>query len=106
MCAKIESSSFDYRRIWHLALSAQVAGLHRAVPSTTLDKACMQLLCIIAKYAKMSTIFCAGKIDVYTIRYRVRFRPGTQTEFVTSLPPAARRKKYVHNSSLDISTKS
>ncbi len=30
--------SIHYRRIWHLAF-AQVAGLHRAVPSTTLDKA-------------------------------------------------------------------
>jgi len=42
----IESSSFVCRRIWHLAkfLLTQVAGFHRAVPSTTLDKACMQLL--------------------------------------------------------------
>ena len=33
------NSSFDFRRrIWHLMLLAQVAGLHRAVPSTSLDK--------------------------------------------------------------------
>ena len=42
----IESSSFVCRRIWHLAkaFTLQVAGFHRAVPSTALDKAGMQLL--------------------------------------------------------------
>ena len=34
----IESSSLVCRRIWHLSF-CQVAGFHRAVPSTTLDKA-------------------------------------------------------------------
>jgi len=33
----------------------QVAGLHRAVPSTTLDKACMQFAFILHTFFKMST---------------------------------------------------
>ena len=35
----------------------QVAGFHRAVPSTTLDKACMQFLFILLEFPKMSTLF-------------------------------------------------
>ena len=38
-------------------LNKQVAGFHRAVPSTTLDKASMQFDYILHRIAKMSTIF-------------------------------------------------
>jgi hypothetical protein len=38
-------------------LNEQVAGFHRAVPSTTLDKADMQFADIIIVFPKMSTLF-------------------------------------------------
>ena len=34
---------------------SQVAGFHRAVPSTTLDKACMQFQYIIAGFLRLSS---------------------------------------------------
>jgi len=40
MCVLSNPHLSSCRRIWHLA--SQVAGFHRAVPSTTLDKAYMQ----------------------------------------------------------------
>ena len=38
-------------------LLSQVAGFHRAVPSTTLDKACMQFSLIIAVLHEKSSLF-------------------------------------------------
>ncbi len=35
----------------------QVAGFHRAVPSTTLDKASMQFVYILLIFSRLSTIF-------------------------------------------------
>ena len=36
---------------------SQVAGFHRAVPSTTLDKVCMQFAIILHKNPQMSRVF-------------------------------------------------
>jgi len=56
-CAlSIESSSFVCRRIWHLSF-CQVAGFHRAVPSTALDKACMQFQFILPCFIEKSRHF-------------------------------------------------
>ena len=38
-------------------LLLQVAGFHRAVPSTTLDKASMQFVYILLKFRNLSTLF-------------------------------------------------
>ena len=38
-------------------LLSQVAGFHRAVPSTTLDKACMQFVIILHKTGEKSRFF-------------------------------------------------
>jgi len=38
-------------------LYKQVAGFHRAVPSTTLDKACMQFDHILSYFFNLSTLF-------------------------------------------------
>ena len=46
-CASIESSSFV--AVGFGTTLSQVAGFHRAVPSTTLDKACMQFKLIVHK---------------------------------------------------------
>ena len=35
----------------------QVAGFHRAVPSTTLDKASMQFVSILLIFSRLSTVF-------------------------------------------------
>ena len=51
----IESSSFVAAGF--STLPKQVAGFHRAVPSTTLDKAYMQFQFILQHSAKMSSIF-------------------------------------------------
>ena len=37
--------------------SLQVAGFHRAVPSTALDKACMQFVYILLEFSHLSTLF-------------------------------------------------
>ena len=59
MCARIESSSLVAAGFGTLII--QVAGFHRAVPSTTLDKACMQFaFFILSIFGKMSILF--GKI--------------------------------------------
>ena len=58
MCVLIESSSVVCRRIWHLFVIQQVAGFHRAVPSTTLDKACMQFDHILLIFSHLSTPKC------------------------------------------------
>ena len=54
MCS-IESSSFVAAGFG--TTLSQVAGFHRAVPSTTLDKACMQFGYIVLEFCKMSTVF-------------------------------------------------
>jgi len=51
----IESSSFVAAGFGTLII--QVAGFHRAVPSTTLDKACMQFQYILPVFTGMSTFF-------------------------------------------------
>ena len=56
MCVSIESSSFVCRRIWHHTENPQVAGFHRAVPSTALDKACMQFEHILQLFFHLSTL--------------------------------------------------
>ena len=38
-------------------LNKQVAGFHRAVPSTTLDKANMQFFCILLYFVEKSSVF-------------------------------------------------
>ena len=53
MCAYIESSSFVAAGFG--TLFTQVAGFHRAVPSTSLDKACMQFQFILPIFMKKST---------------------------------------------------
>ena len=55
MCVSIESSSFVAAGFGTLKI--QVAGFHRAVPSTTLDKACMQFSIIIAVLHEKSSAF-------------------------------------------------
>ena len=55
MCVSIESSSIVADGFGTLII--QVAGFHRAVPSTTLDKACMQFGIILSIFFKMSSIF-------------------------------------------------
>ena len=56
MCVLIESSSFvsppDLAPYW---FSQQVAGFHRAVPSTALDKACMQFEHILQVFFHLSS---------------------------------------------------
>ena len=52
----IESSSFVAAGFG--TLTKQVAGFHRAVPSTTLDKACMQFQFILLIFPRKSTLFC------------------------------------------------
>ncbi len=51
----IESSSFVAAGF--STLISQVAGFHRAVPSTALDKACMQFHHILSYFFKMSSFF-------------------------------------------------
>ena len=55
MCV-IESSSFVAAGFG--TLFSQVAGFHRAVPSTALDKACMQFQYILPFFLEKSTLFC------------------------------------------------
>ena len=61
MCASIESSSLvadGFGTTFKGAYATlQVAGFHRAVPSTTLDKASMQFLFILPFFPGMSTFF-------------------------------------------------
>ena len=66
MCC-IESSSFVCRRIWHLSFR-QVAGFHRAVPSTALDKAVSNFL-IYSTYffRKVNTLFWFYMQKMFTI---------------------------------------
>ena len=52
----IESSSFVAAGFG--TTLSQVAGFHRAVPSTTLDKACMQFDHILSYFFHLSTPFC------------------------------------------------
>jgi len=52
----IESSSFVAAGFG--TTHSQVAGFHRAVPSTTLDKACMQFDHILSYFSHLSTPFC------------------------------------------------
>ena len=63
------------RRIWHLAI-LQVAGLHRAVPSTTLDKA-VQLCHHYTRYSVFVKVFFAGQgegqVDGFLSRTRLEF---------------------------------
>ena len=58
-CASIESSSVVAAGFGTTLsrITKQVAGLHRAVPSTTLDKACMHLKYILHFFTGMSTVF-------------------------------------------------
>ena len=51
----IESSSFVAAGFG--TLNKQVAGFHRAVPSTTLDKASMQFQFILLVFSRKSTLF-------------------------------------------------
>ena len=54
----IESSSFVCRRIWHLSFLHQVAGFHRAGPSTALDKAVCNFLVYSTDFpGKVNTFF-------------------------------------------------
>jgi len=55
MCASIESSSLVAAGFG--TTLSQVAGFHRAVPSTTLDKAYMQFVIILHKTAEKSRFF-------------------------------------------------
>ena len=52
----IESSSLVCRRIWHLSFR-QVAGFHRAVPSTALDKAVCNFLVYSTYFSKKVNSF-------------------------------------------------
>ena len=56
MCVCIESSSVVAAGFG--TLKNQVAGFHRAVPSTTLDKACMQFVYILSIFPGKSSFFC------------------------------------------------
>ena len=56
MCASIESSSFVAAGFGTLKI--QVAGFHRAVPSTALDKASMQFVYILLIFSEKSIFFC------------------------------------------------
>jgi len=55
------------RRIWHLNFH-QVAGFHRAVPSTALDKACMQLLGDYINFFRFVNRICLFSSTKFTIR--------------------------------------
>ncbi len=55
MCVSIESSSLVAAGFG--TLKNQVAGFHRAVPSTTLDKACMQFGYILTVFPGKSILF-------------------------------------------------
>ena len=59
----IESSSLVCRRIWHLSIY-QVAGFHRAVPSTALDKASMQFVIILQENPKKSRHFSSKSYPI------------------------------------------
>ena len=66
MCC-IESSSLVCRRIWHLSFR-QVAGFHRAVPSTALDKAvCNFLIYSTYFFKKVNTFFLFSPHKMFTI---------------------------------------
>ena len=62
MCTSIESSSLVAAGFGTLKI--QVAGFHRAVPSTTLDKASMQFEYILLIFCEKSMIFAGfpGKV--------------------------------------------
>ena len=55
MCASIESSSLVAAGFG--TTLSQVAGFHRAVPSTTLDKASMQFVYILLIFSQKSMVF-------------------------------------------------
>ena len=67
----IESSSFVAAGFGTLKI--QVAGFHRAVPSTTLDKASMQFVYILLIFCKMSIYFPRQSRKIYN--YIVDFFP-------------------------------
>ncbi len=67
----IESSSFVAAGFG--TLSKQVAGFHRAVPSTTLDKASMQFVSILLFFERKSTVFCPFSRNNSHFRYRLFF---------------------------------
>ena len=49
-----------------LEIPLQVAGFHRAVPSTTLDKACMQFLYILLRFTDLSRAFSTFSDALFT----------------------------------------
>ena len=49
----------------------QVAGFHRAVPSTALDKACMQFVYILHIFSRKSIYFCVFSEKSSQIPYRL-----------------------------------
>ena len=61
----IESSSFVAAGFGTLKI--QVAGFHRAVPSTTLDKASMQFLFILLEFVKKSIFIWLYQSKKFTI---------------------------------------
>jgi len=67
MCVSIRSSSFVAAGFGTLKI--QVAGFHRAVPSTTLDKASMQFVSILLFFLRLSTVFyfSSEKVHIYTV---------------------------------------
>ena len=64
MCS-IESSSLVAAGFG--TLTKQVAGFHRAVPSTTLDKACMQFLLYSTRILQNVNTFLWFLQDLFTI---------------------------------------
>jgi len=68
----IESSSFVAAGFG--TLTEQVAGFHRAVPSTTLDKASMQFQSILLENANLSIVFCAFSQKSSQFQYRHFFQ--------------------------------
>ncbi len=65
MCASIESSSFVAAGFG--TTLSQVAGFHRAVPSTALDKACMQFAYILSKIFRLSSAISMFFANLFTI---------------------------------------
>ena len=66
MCC-IEPSSLVCRRIWHLSFR-QVAGFHRAVPSTALDKAVCNFLIYFTDFSeKVNSFFDFFSNEMFTI---------------------------------------